>query len=202
MNDREQTESWSLVSGDLALDFVNTVGGNDSTAHLDAIADYDQLLVWSVRAGALDQDQADRLGRRARRRPEEATEVMRRARRLRTDLYAVFEDLVVGDAVARDWVKVRSAVAAAMAAADAVADESGAALTWAGVRELDAPLHPVAHAAATLLTNSRAELLRRCGRCRWLFLDESRNHARRWCDMRTCGVAEKVERQAERRRRS
>jgi predicted RNA-binding Zn ribbon-like protein len=202
MNDREQTEAWSLVAGDLALDFVNTVGGNDSTADLDAIADYEQLLIWSLRAGAIDQDQADRLGRRRRRRTDEADQVVRRARRLRSDLYALFEDLVVGDPVAPAWVKVRPAVAAAVATADVVVGESGAAWTWAGVRELDAPLHPVAHAAASLMTSPQAALLRRCDRCRWLFLDQSRNHARRWCDMRTCGMAEKVERQAERRRGS
>jgi predicted RNA-binding Zn ribbon-like protein len=202
MNDPEQTEAWSLVAGDLALAFVNTVGGNDSTADLDAIADYEQLLIWSLRAGAIDQDQADRLGRRARRRPDEADQVMQRARRLRTDLYAVFEDLVVGDPVAPAWIKVRPAVAAAIATSDVVVAGSSATWTWAGVRELDAPLHPVAHAAASLLTRPHAALLRRCDRCRWLFLDHSRNHARRWCDMRTCGVAEKIERQAERRRRS
>jgi hypothetical protein len=50
MNDREQTEAWSMVAGDVALDFVNTVGGNDSTAHLEAIATYELLLVWSLRA--------------------------------------------------------------------------------------------------------------------------------------------------------
>ena len=70
MNDREQTESWSLVAGDVALDFVNTVGGNESTAALDAVADYDLLLLWSVRAGTIGQAQADRLRRQAGGRPD------------------------------------------------------------------------------------------------------------------------------------
>src|SRR4051794_11684023 len=75
MNNRERTETWSLVAGDVALDYVNTVGGFDWNAHMEAIADYGLLLVWSVRAGTIDQAQADRLGRRARRSPEEADEV-------------------------------------------------------------------------------------------------------------------------------
>ena len=76
MNGREQTEAWSLVAGDVALDFVNTVGGNDSTAHLDAIATYELLLLWSVRAETLGQAQADDLLRRARRKRAAADEAL------------------------------------------------------------------------------------------------------------------------------
>ena len=200
MNDRERTEDWSLVAGDVALDFVNTVGGNDSTAHMDAIADYDLLLLWSVRAGTIEQEQADRLLRKARRRRDEADRVMDRTRELRSSLYAVFRGLADGEPIAKAWSEVRPAVATAVARAEPVTTDEGIAWSWAGVADLDAPLDPVAHAAAALVTSPRTDLLRLCDRCRWLFLDESRNHRRRWCDMATCGMAEKVERQAERRR--
>jgi predicted RNA-binding Zn ribbon-like protein len=202
MNDREQTEAWSLVAGDVALDFVNTVGGNDSTAHLDAIATYELLLVWAVRAGQLGQEQADTLLRRSRRRPGEADRALERARALRSSLYAVFHGLLIGEPIASAWAEVRPAAADAAARAEPVVDGDRVRWSWTGVTDLDAPLLPVVHAAATLLTSPRAEQLRQCGRCRWLFLDRSRNHGRRWCDMRTCGVAQKVERQAERRRES
>ena len=202
MNDREQTETWSLVAGDLAVDYVNTVGGNDSTAHLDAIATYDLLLLWSVRAGSLDQDQAAALRRRARRRTTEAEQAMEQARALRRSLYGFFRDLVDGEPINQSWAEVRPVVADAFARAEPVADGAGIRWSWAGVTHLHAPLLPVAHAAANLVTSPQAALLRQCGRCRWLFLDHSRNHARRWCDMRTCGMAQKVERQAERRRKS
>jgi predicted RNA-binding Zn ribbon-like protein len=204
MNGREQTEAWSLVAGDVALDFVNTVGGNDSIAHLDAIATYELLLVWSVRAGTLGQEQADGLLRRARRKPSAADQVLGDARALRSSLYDVFHALLFDEPLASAWAKVRPTVADAVARAEPTAegDVDRVSWSWAGVTELDAPLLPVAHAAAGLLTSPRTDLLRQCGRCRWLFLDQSRNHGRRWCDMRTCGMAQKVERQAERRRES
>jgi hypothetical protein len=159
MNDREQTETWSLVAGDLALDFVNTVGGNDSTAHLDAIATYEQLLVWSVRAGALGQEQADALHRRARRRSAEADEAMERTRALRTSLYAVFDDLLAGEPIVSLWAEVRPAVADAVAQAVPVNDGERVSWSWAGVTDLAAPLLPVAHAAASLVTSPQAVLL-------------------------------------------
>jgi predicted RNA-binding Zn ribbon-like protein len=33
-----------------------------------------------------------------------------------------------------------------------------------------------------------------CDTCRWLFLDTSKNHSRRWCDMRVCGNRMKARR--------
>jgi predicted RNA-binding Zn ribbon-like protein len=39
-------------------------------------------------------------------------------------------------------------------------------------------------------------LLRVCEKpdCRWLFLDTSKNHSRRWCDMKICGNRMKARR--------
>ena len=36
--------------------------------------------------------------------------------------------------------------------------------------------------------------------CAWLFLDTSKNHTRRWCDMKTCGNRVKVSRHYERKK--
>jgi predicted RNA-binding Zn ribbon-like protein len=200
MNDREQTESWSLVAGHVALDFVNTVGGNTATAGYDAIATYELLLVWSVRVGTLDADQAERLRRVARRRPDEAAAVLSQAHRLRNSMYAVFDALRLAAAeVAAQWTDVRLVVVDAVAAAQPVANGTRLDWSWAHCTQLEAPLYPIAAAAAELATSELTAALRRCGRCRWLFLDQSKNRRRRWCDMNTCGVAEKVERQAERR---
>jgi predicted RNA-binding Zn ribbon-like protein len=58
-------------------------------------------------------------------------------------------------------------------------------------------LAPIACSAAELLASSDLlHHLRRCegDNCGWLFLDSSRNHSRRWCDMRDCGNRAKVRR--------
>jgi predicted RNA-binding Zn ribbon-like protein len=55
--------------------------------------------------------------------------------------------------------------------------------------DLFAPLWPIARDAAELLASDRLEYVRACASktCEWLFLDESKNHRRRWCDMTKCG---------------
>jgi predicted RNA-binding Zn ribbon-like protein len=47
-----------------------------------------------------------------------------------------------------------------------------------------------------LMTSDAMLRLRECGNpeCRWLFLDTSKNHTRRWCDMKVCGNRMKARR--------
>src|ERR1044072_1328682 len=96
MNDRESAQSWSLIGGHVALDFVNTVGGTPTTARHDLLSSYEIFLVWSARTGTVDSPQAERLRRRARRRPADARQGLERARELRSAMYAVFDELRVG----------------------------------------------------------------------------------------------------------
>ena len=59
---------------------------------------------------------------------------------------------------------------------------------------IDLLLWRIAQAAAELLTSPDLQRVRRCdaSNCRWLFLDKSKNHSRRWCDMKICGNREKA----------
>jgi predicted RNA-binding Zn ribbon-like protein len=61
---------------------------------------------------------------------------------------------------------------------------------------LEAPLWPIARSAAELLASDQVGYVRACASktCEWMFLDESKNHRRRWCDMTKCGNRAKVRR--------
>ena len=65
---------------------------------------------------------------------------------------------------------------------------------------LDSVLWPVARTAGDLLVSGELALVRICGsdECYWLFLDKTKNHRRRWCDMKTCGNRVKARRHYER----
>ncbi len=45
-----------------------------------------------------------------------------------------------------------------------------------------------------LLDPSRLSRIKICPNCHWLYLDESRNRSRRWCDMAVCGNRAKAKR--------
>jgi predicted RNA-binding Zn ribbon-like protein len=78
---------------------------------------------------------------------------------------------------------------------------------WAadGADRLDLPAWEVARDARELLLDPAAiERLKQCPgpECGWLFLDESRNRSRRWCDPRLCGNRERVKSHYRRRQAS
>ena len=55
--------------------------------------------------------------------------------------------------------------------------------------------------AASLLTSTESlGRLAACLECRWLFLDSTRNHSRRWCDPADCGNRARQRRHYRRRR--
>jgi predicted RNA-binding Zn ribbon-like protein len=67
--------------------------------------------------------------------------------------------------------------------------------TW-NENDADLPLWALSMSAADLLLSDAAERVRACDNpeCRWLFLDTSKNHTRRWCDMKVCGNRMKARR--------
>jgi predicted RNA-binding Zn ribbon-like protein len=55
---------------------------------------------------------------------------------------------------------------------------------------LEAPLYLIALSAVDLMTSENYRRVGQCADedgCGWLFVDTSKNHSRRWCDINDCG---------------
>jgi predicted RNA-binding Zn ribbon-like protein len=203
-----------LDGGQLALDFVNTVGGlrdQPPSPPNELLVSYDHLLDWCIRLEVISDADARKLRRSAARDERGAQRVFKRARELRELIYAIFRPIAEGEEPPAELLdELRDADRDALARARLVPDDGAAGVaragamrwTWPPPRELADPLQPITHAAIELLTNGPLEHVKICGNCRWLFLDQSRNHSRRWCSMNECGTQMKQRRFVERRRRS
>jgi predicted RNA-binding Zn ribbon-like protein len=200
-----------LEGGHLALDFVNTIGGlrDQPPSPADELFDsYEDLTVWLQRLGVISDTDRRRLGRAAAGDQKGARRALRRARELRELLYATLRPLADGAQPPAELLERlrdadRDALATARLEPEGDARAAGRAMrwTWPAPGQLDDPLRPITHAAVELLTGGTLEHLKICGNCRWLFLDQSRNHSRRWCSMNECGTQMKQRRFVERRRR-
>jgi predicted RNA-binding Zn ribbon-like protein len=145
--------------------------------------------------------------REAERDQKGAARALRRAVKLRELIYAIFRPIADGAEAPADLLdELRDLERDALAHAQLTraGDAPGDAMTWTWPppRGLADPLRPIVHAAVELLTSGPLEHVKTCGNCRWLFLDQSRNHSRRWCSMSECGTQMKQRRFVERRRRS
>jgi predicted RNA-binding Zn ribbon-like protein len=193
-----------LVGGRLCLDFINTVHNYRSDTPRDDISNYSDLVAWSWRAGIVDDAEKRLLNREALQRPGEALAATENVRRLREGLYRLFAATAEGKpADGEDLAILNAALSEALVQSQIILRAEGFTWSWSKEgRMLDRLLWPVVRSAADLLTSTDLSRLRRCAGddCTWLFLDTSKNHSRRWCEMKVCGNRVKVRRHYQRSR--
>jgi predicted RNA-binding Zn ribbon-like protein len=191
---------FELSGGNLALDFVNTVGGMRGVKPREFLQNYGALLEFTRQAGALPERQAARLALEARRRPDEAAAVLRAAIDLREALYRIFLDVAGGRAPRpTDREALNAALAAALPHRRIVEREGALVLDWEDSTAPEAVLWPLVDAAVTLLVSGDLVRVRVCGmfhdeECSWLFVDRTKARTRRWCSMKDCGNRAKARR--------
>ena len=190
-----------ILGGHLALNFANTVDDPLGPERHDHLSTCDDLVRWSIRVGTLSNTDGSRLLRASGRDDQESAATLARAHELRVTLNVMFGAVADGDGdIPKHWTRLRPFAADAMRAAT-LRDTGPRAYqwSWSPVDELATVLHPIAAAATELLVSNDLLRVKRCARCPWLFLDKSKNHSRRWCDMNDCGKAQKIERYVARR---
>jgi predicted RNA-binding Zn ribbon-like protein len=162
----------------------------------DLLPTYADLLRFAVQLRLLPAEQARKLGRTVRAHDEQR--VLASAIKLREALAAVLYAWVDGGKPADAQVEILETHFH-----DAAQHRSlrggGERLVWSWSgfeQQAELPLWKLAQSASDLLVSEDAESVKSCGdpTCRWLFLDLSKNHTRRWCDMKTCGNRMKARR--------
>ena len=189
---------FELCGGHPALDFVNTVGGLRGTSPREELPRFVDLVAWASQAGDLTQAEAKALNREAAAHPTEAERALERARAFRESLYRVLLAQVQSHPpVPADVAVLEGEVQKALAARRL--QSVGGRFSWTapGVALLDTVVPRLALDSSELLTTEALQRVRICestDNCGWLFLDETRNHSRRWCSMATCGNQHKARR--------
>lgn len=177
--------TFAFISGNLALDFVGTMG-RWRTEQVDLLAEPADLTRWLAEAAVLDDA------------PRAEPDDLVAARQLRGAIYRLAlaaTGKAVPEAADRRVVNTAAAVPPVRLrlTEDGAASRSG---------DVDAALATLARSAIELVSGAERELIRECeaGECTRLYVDHSARRSRRWCDMRSCG--NRVKAQNFRRRRA
>jgi predicted RNA-binding Zn ribbon-like protein len=194
------------LSPRLCLDFANSLEGRLTDQPRESLTHYAALVTWGQRAGILANDTAQRLAREAARRPAAAAVVFERGGALREAIYRIFSAVAHQcSPQTADLDLLNAVLGEALAALRIIPTPDGFIWGWTcDTRRLDRLLWPIAQSAADLLTSGELRAVRECAAptCGWLFLDTSRNHSRRWCDMKACGNRAKARRHYERKKQA
>jgi predicted RNA-binding Zn ribbon-like protein len=199
-----------FVAGDPSLDFVNTVDWAAGGLINERLSSYDRLTSWAVEARLIEEGGAQRLRRFARRNPDEAVAALKRARSARRLLRRLFLSLLADGDITGVLREFNRALTSALRYLRLSPDAGRTTrITWdweegKGGESLDRVLWSIVWSAAQLLTSEDAARIRMCGGtdCGWLYVDRSRNHLRRWCDMKACGTIAKSDKRRQKARAS
>lgn len=198
--------TFEFSGGNLCLDFANTSRHKPDVSPREDLGTYSDLLAWGEQASVLTKADARQFRREATAHPDEAVAGLARARALRDALYAIFSAVASGrKPPTAELALLNRAAAEAWTRFRIVPRDEGFVWEIAPPRDeidFDRVLWPVARSAAELLTSDDVRSVRECAMetCSWLFLDRSRNHKRRWCDMKVCGNRSKARRHYQKRR--
>ena len=187
---------FKLFAGHPALELVNTLDLRFSAKPQNLLPTYADLLRFAAQLRLLTPEQARKLGRTVH--VPDGQRVLASAVELREALAAVLYAWVDGNKPPDGQVEIleRHFHAAAQHRSLRGGDER-LVWSWSGFeQQAELPLWKVAQSASDLLVSEDAKQVKGCGdpTCRWLFLDLSKNHTRRWCDMKTCGNRMKARR--------
>jgi predicted RNA-binding Zn ribbon-like protein len=195
----ESTSAFDQVPGNsLCLDFTHTLDERWSGHPQELLNSYSDLVSWGLFMHLLTDDQAQHLRDEAARHPARASQAFQKAIVLREAIYRIFYEIAEDSSPAEaDLITLNALLSETMSHARILSKEDGFVWDWDDdERTLERLPWLVVRSAADLLTSDELDTVRACAAedCRWLFLDTSKNHSRRWCDMKSCGNRAKARR--------
>jgi predicted RNA-binding Zn ribbon-like protein len=183
--------AFELIAGQPALDLVNTLDWRfRKKGPEDLLKSYDDLLRFTQESGLLKPAQNRQVRQAAGAR------VLKRCIELREAIAEILYARLDGRSPSPASLKrlERSIQAARLQQQ----------LRWKAERlkwrwrdnNAELPLWVLSMSASDLMLSDDIHKVRACDNpeCRWLFLDTSKNHTRRWCDMQVCGNRMKARR--------
>jgi predicted RNA-binding Zn ribbon-like protein len=188
---------FQLVAAHPALDFVNTMDWRFRPSGPEELLEtYDDLVRFTEQSQLLSPEHAQHLLTTVSNRKGATALVC--AKELREAISDILYAALSGQSIAPSQVQTLERHFR-NARQQQKLQWIGSHLQWSWTEAQDEPELPLwllAQSASSLLTSEFLSKLRACdnAECQWLFLDTSKNHSKRWCDMRVCGNRMKARR--------
>jgi predicted RNA-binding Zn ribbon-like protein len=181
-----------FIGGRICLDFANTVHNFGNADPEDDLPNYTAFISWAYDAGVLTESETKQLKRTSK---GQHASTMRVIRNFRDSIFRTFSSAAAGKrAQSNDLEVINQLQHSAILHSRIAVNHSAYHRMWIDEKHnLQAPLWPIAKSAAELLLHPDLKHVRLCSgnNCTWLFVDLSKNHSRRWCEMRVCGNRQK-----------
>jgi predicted RNA-binding Zn ribbon-like protein len=200
---RRRPPRFDLSGGAVCLDFINTLDNRPSEEPKELLTSYLDLARFGEDTSILDANQVEHFFKGYYLASEQAQRGLAQAIELREALFAIFSAVMKKSEAPVGALQTLNA-ALRMAGDRSLLVEKNRQFSWSFIDRFsyDAVLWPISQSAAELLISDQLSLVRTCSSktCQWFFIDTSKNHRRRWCNMKLCGNRAKVRRFYERQK--
>lgn len=203
MNIDKTIENMYLDGGCMCFDFVNTVHSRRQEPQHDYLTAYTDLLTLCARTETMPAKRLDTLKNFAKSNPQEANETLEEIIKYRELLYQLFTKVAAAKPIGREVlnqfnVLLSKSLSKIRLVADGVEVEKGWNESKINLKE---PVWRIIKSGYDILMEQPQERIKECEACGWLFLDQSKNRSRRWCNMQTCGSAYKAKKYYHRKKK-
>ena len=189
------------VGGRLCLDFTNTKSWDGHEHTEERFNEFRDVERWAREASVLAKPEAAAVARAAAHDEDAALMALSEALAVRSLIHSVFTPIARDELPPQRWVEALNVRARRAQGHSVLYPADGTTGRWRRTwstksDDLRQVVRPVVVDAIELLLTPDLVRLRTCAneRCGWLFLDQSRNGMRRWCDMKVCGNRAKMRR--------
>ena len=178
-----------LDGGTYALNFVNTLNKRGSDNPKDYLTNYEDFLYWCYNAKVIEYDHYQTIGLEAYCYSDETKGIFEQVITARFMLYEIFLSVIKGGPADEIFVRqFNSVLDAASKSLRYQSTSAGWQQVWVNIDvEIALPLWIVVLSAAELLVKANPKRIKQCKTCGSMFIDRTKNGARRWCNPSVCG---------------
>ena len=198
---KRRPQRFELSAGVLCLDFINTLDDRPSGTPKELLGQYADLVRFAEDSELLTSTQADNLAQRVDSRPSDAQQTLGAAIRLREAMYEIFWAVANRRKIPSPGLATLNQFIREAGCHFVLVQSNGRFVSkfddYANPQPpFDAILWPIVRSATDVLVSDHLPFVRACSSktCQWLFVDTSKSHRRRWCNMKLCGNRAKVRR--------
>ncbi|GAA3958573.1 hypothetical protein GCM10022246_10150 [Pedobacter ginsengiterrae] len=206
MNKLSTVKTMTFDGGADCLDFINSGYHAERDIVVEKLHSYDDLLILSERLDLLTSQHLHCLTLKAATNPEEAKAALIKTLEARKLLYNIFAGLAARPQKNTEQLildQVNALFSDALKYRRLIFENGNLIFSFQPkVDDLMAPLWKFILSAYDLFKTQNLNYIKQCQRCAWLFLDQTKNHRKKWCNMEPCGNIEKTRRYYQNKKRS
>jgi len=187
-------KNMSFDGGCLCLDFVNTVYSRKESPMNDYLRSYEDVIHFGQRTEILSPKKKRHLLDYTANHPEEEKDAFHKIKIAREELYQFFYNITEGESPTPAMMDHFNKLLPSALSHLRMKNSNGKIqLAWEEQNDpLLLPLWKVIKSAHDILLTESPKRIKSCPRCLWLFLDETKNNGRKWCNSIICGSRDKA----------